>query len=146
MGDPKETVFGMGQELFRQGEKGGELYFIKSGEVELTVRNEETSDEAVVGLKVAREVLGTMSFLDNSLRTATAKAKTEVSAVVVNQAQREKLLTSIPQWAGVLMKDLSGSLKHMNDEFAHLTVENEKLNKRIENLKNKVTELEAPKK
>ncbi len=69
-----------------------------------------------------------------------------MSAVVVNQAQREKLLAAIPQWAGVLMKDLSGSLKRMNDEFAHLTVENQKLNKRVEVLKGKVGELEAPKK
>jgi len=141
MAEQKETVFGKGQELFRQGEKGGDLFFIKSGDVEITVRN-ENGEEAVVGTKSAKQVLGTMSFLECSPRTASAKAKTEVKAVVVNQVQREKLLAAIPQWASVLIKDLTSSLINMNGEFARLNTENEVLKKRVEVLKKKTQEEE----
>lgn len=136
MSDSKITTFGAGQELFRQGENSGDLYFIQEGTIELKVRNTTTGEEAVVGTKGAREVLGTMSFLEGAPRTATGTCKTEVKAVVISAQQREKMLTTIPSWAGVLIKDLTGSLRHMNDEFAHLTVENETLRKRLDSQKN----------
>jgi CRP-like cAMP-binding protein len=76
MSEPQETTFGNGQQLFRQGEKGGELYFIKSGKVELTVRNDATGESAVVAVVGDKSVLGTMSFLEGDLRSATAKCVT----------------------------------------------------------------------
>jgi CRP-like cAMP-binding protein len=142
MAENKETTFGAGQQLFRQGEKSGDLYFIKEGEIELQVRNDDTGEEAIVGTKGAREVLGTLSFLEGLPRTATATCKTEVKAVVISQQQREKMLATVPQWAGVLIKDLTASLRNMNNQFAHLTVENQKLTKRVEQFKAKEAEAE----
>jgi CRP-like cAMP-binding protein len=135
--EPTEVTIGQGQTLFRQGEKGGDLYFIKAGQVELTVRNEETGASAVVATVGDKSVLGTMSFLENDPRSATAKAVTEVKAVVINQAQREKLLKSVPAWFAVLVKDLSSSLRRTNLEFAQVKAENETLKKRLEAQKKK---------
>ena len=131
MSEQKEVTFGQGRELFRQGEKGGELYFIKQGKVELTVRNEDTGESAVIATVGDRAVLGTMTFLEGEKRSATAKAITEVRAVVVNQAQREKLLKTIPQWFQVLVKDMSSNLRRLNQEFARLNAEKSVLEKRI---------------
>lgn len=136
MSEPNDVTFGQGQTLFRQGEKGGELFFIKTGKVELSVRGEQ-GDEAVVAVVGEKSVLGTMSFLENDPRSATAKTLSEVKAVVVNQAQREKLLKSVPAWFAVLVKDLSSSLRRLNGEFAQLKAENERLKKRVEALKKK---------
>ena len=137
MSEPHEKTFGQGQILFRQGEKGGELYFIKTGKVELTVRNEQ-GDEAVVAVAGDKSVLGTMSFLEGEPRSATGKALTEVKAVIVNEMQREKLLKTVPTWFTVLVKDLSGNLRHLNVEFAHMKAENEALKKRVESLKKRL--------
>lgn len=139
MAEPNDTVFGQGQTLFRQGEKGGELFFIKAGQVELSVRS-ESGEHAVIAVVGEKSVLGTMSFLENDPRSATAKAVTEVKAVVVNQAQREKLLKSIPTWFGVLVKDLSSNLRRTNLEFAQMKAENERLKKRVEALRKKAGE------
>ena len=128
----KTTTFGQGQTLFRQGEKGGELYFIKAGKVELTVRNDETGVTAVVATIGERSVLGTMSFLEGDPRSATAKCLTEVQAVVVNQAHREKLLKTIPGWFQVLVKDMSQSLRRINAEFTQMKTENALLKKRVD--------------
>lgn len=131
MGEPNETVFGQGQTLFRQGEKGGDLYFIKSGKVELTVRDGDTGDAAVVAVIGDKSVLGTMSFLEGDVRSATAKCLTEVHAVVIQEGMREKLLKTVPAWFAVLVKDLSASLRRLNAEFAHMKAENELLKKRL---------------
>ena len=114
-----------------QGEKGGELFFIKTGKVELTVRNEATGESAVVAVVGDKSVLGTMSFLEGDSRSATAKCLSDVKAVVVNQAQRENLLKTVPQWFVVLVKDLTSSLRKLNAEFAHLKAENDTLKKRV---------------
>lgn len=139
MSDAAETTIGQGQTLFRQGEKGGELYFIKADKVELSVRNEQ-GETAVVAVLGEKSVLGTMSFLEGDARSATAKALTEVRAVVINQAQREKLLKTVPAWFAVLVKDLSSSLRRINVEYAHLKTENEGLKKRVEALKKRTGE------
>jgi CRP-like cAMP-binding protein len=131
MNDQKDLVIGQGQTLFMQGEKGGELFFIKQGEVELTVRNDETGETAVVAKVGPRSVLGTMSFLEGEPRSATAKAITEVAAVKITQVQREKLLKSVPTWLAVLIKDLSSNLRRINEEFAHLRAQNDVLQKRL---------------
>ncbi len=144
MSEPTEVTIGQGQTLFRQGEKGGELYFIKSGKVELSVRD-DAGATAVIAVLSDKSVLGTMSFLENDPRSATAKALTEVKMVVVNQAQREKLLKTVPPWFAVLVKDLSSSLRRTNVEFAHLKDENEKMKKRLALLDKASDKAEKPK-
>ena len=115
--DPKEVTYGEGQVLFRQGEKGGKLYFIKSGEVELVVKDQNNQAEAVVATVGAQSVLGTMTFLENEPRSATAKVIQEVTCIEVNEMQREKLLASVPDWFKVLLKDLSRNLRRLNNEY-----------------------------
>ena len=144
MSEPLEKTFGQGQTLFRQGEKGGELYFIKSGRVELSVRNEQ-GEEAVVATAGDKSVLGTMSFLEGEPRSATGTALTEVKTVIVNEAHREKLLKTVPTWFTVLVKDLSSSLRRLNGEVAHLKTENETLKKRIESYKKRLAETDEKK-
>ncbi|MBP9709091.1 MAG: cyclic nucleotide-binding domain-containing protein [Oligoflexales bacterium] len=127
----KLVTFGKGQELFRQNSKGGELYFVKTGQVELTVTNEETGQSAVVATVGPQSVLGTMTFLEGEPRSATGKALSEVTCIVVNQIQREALLKTVPKWFQVLLKDLSGNLRQTNLNFAKSFDENEKLKKRV---------------
>jgi CRP/FNR family cyclic AMP-dependent transcriptional regulator len=133
----QETTFGTGQLLFKQGDKGGDLYFVKSGQVELTVRS-ETGETAVVAVLGERSVIGTMSFLEGEARSATAKCITEVKAVVVKQAVRERLLATIPKWFFVVVKDLSGNLRKLDEKYAGLLAENETLKKRVEFMKRKL--------
>ena len=137
MGDAVESAFGKGQTLFRQGDKGGELFFIKTGKVELSVRN-DAGEAAVVAVVGDRSVLGTMSFLEGDARSATAKCLTDVTAVVINQQHREKLLKTVPAWFSILVKDLSSSLRRLNVEFAQARAENEVLKKRLASLKKRL--------
>ncbi len=127
----KLVTIGSGRTLFKQGDKGGDLYFIKSGTVELSVRDPETGDEAIVATLGARAVIGTMSFLENDPRSATAIAKTELQVVIVSQVQRDKLLTQVPTWFQVLLKDQSASLRRLNDQFVKVKNEGKLIDKKL---------------
>lgn len=133
----KTVTYGVGQELFRQGDTGGELFFIQKGRVELTVRHESTGEAAVVAVVEDKSVLGTMSFMEGELRSATAKALTEVECVIVNQVQREKMLEAVPPWFKILVKDLSGNLRKLNLKYTELKARFEAAEKKLKSLQKK---------
>jgi CRP/FNR family transcriptional regulator, cyclic AMP receptor protein len=123
-----------GTVLFRQGEKSVELFYIETGCVDLLYEDSETGQEHLIGQFKGRSVLGSMSFLEDAPRSATAVATTQVSFVCVNREAREKLLHSIPQWARVLIKDLSSNLRKANAKFAKVQAQESKLKKKVERL------------
>ena len=136
--EQKPEIFGAGQVLFKQGDKSRDLYFVKEGEIELSVKNEDSQSEAVVATIGSRSVLGSMSFLEGEPRSATATVKTEATMVRINDGQREKLLKTIPSWLQVLIKDLSSNLRRINANYAKLQDEHKLLQRRYDVLKAKV--------
>lgn len=138
--EPNHKEFKMGEVLFKQGAKGGDLFFIKKGLVELKVRDGESGNERTVATVKERSVLGTMSFLEGEPRSATAVCKTDVTCVVVTQTHREKLLKQVPPWFKVLLKDLSGNLRLLNEQHVRTVAENEILHKRVKIMKARLGE------
>ncbi len=136
----KVVTFGAGQELFRQGETGGELYFVQKGKVELTVFNKDSGESAVVATISEKAVLGTMSFMEGEPRSATAKALTDVECIIVTQVQREKMLAEIPTWFKILVKDLSGNLRQINAKYIELQNLNQAMERKIQALMRKTGE------
>ena len=139
--ETKHSEFGKGDILFKQGSRGGELYFIKEGQVELIVRDQATMAEKVVAQVGENSVLGTMTFLEGEARSATAKCLTPVKAIVVGQIQREKLLAQVPVWFKVLLKDMATNLRHLNEEHVRLMAKHEVLEKRVTLMKTRFKEL-----
>jgi CRP-like cAMP-binding protein len=135
--EQKIKKFQPGDVICKQGQRGGELFFIKTGKVELIVRHPETGVDTVVGTVGERSVIGTMSFLEGDERSATAKCLTEVECVVVDAQQREKLLDQIPAWFKVLIKDLTGNIRRFNADYTRLKSNYDILEKRFNILKKK---------
>ncbi len=138
MPDKKERTFGAGQVLFREGDKGGELYFLQMGEVELTVKDPSTGDPIRIAEVKPPAVLGTMTFLEGDDRSATATAKSTVRVLIIAKDQREELLGTIPEWFKVLVKDLSSNLRRIDQEYSMTKAENESLKNEIKYLKNQL--------
>ena len=127
----KVITIGAGQIIFKQGDKGGDLYFINEGEVDLLVRDEETGREAVVATLGPKSVMGTMSFLEGDPRSATAKAKSEIKCIKISQVQRDRMLTSVPSWFRILIKDLSQNLRRINTLYIKMTADMTLLQKKL---------------
>ena len=139
----KEEVMGQGRSLFKQGEKGGDLYFIKSGEVELQVKSEDSGKEAIVATLGSQSIIGTMSFLEGDKRSATAVTKTEVKFIRIKQQQKEALLSQVPKWLRLLVKDLTISIRKINENYVKTLDELNVLKKKLDVKEKQKKEIEG---
>lgn len=72
----EERQFGNGQIIFNEDDKGDEIYFIFSGEVEIVkLVNKEENASQLLSLLGKGEFFGEMALFDKKRRSATAKAK-----------------------------------------------------------------------
>lgn len=101
-------TYAAGQTIFREGEPGRELFVIKSGAVEIRTGNRllETLHED--------EIFGEMALIDDSPRSATAVAKTEVVAAPVGEKQYLFLVRHTPYFALKVMRVLAERLRRQN--------------------------------
>ena len=65
-----------GETLFKAGEPGDSLFVVRSGEVELFIRD-TTGQKIVLTIAGANEIFGELALLDRGARTATAIALTD---------------------------------------------------------------------
>lgn len=131
-----------GARLFVEGEEGGPLFFILSGEVELSVKSKITNTRSVVAVKGKKSVLGILSFLEGCQRNATGTAKTKVDCIVIDQGQRRKLLKAIPQWFSILVKDLSKTLRRLSSELSDISTQMTELEPKHRHIKTKFDPVE----
>ncbi len=110
-----ERTYPPGAVLFREGDPGGDIFIIKSGEVK--VYQERAGQEVQLAQLGKGELLGAMTATTQTSRTASVKAISEVSVTIIDNKDVEKLLKDMPPWAKILLKDLIFRLKFMNDLY-----------------------------
>ncbi|HEX8789606.1 MAG TPA: Crp/Fnr family transcriptional regulator [Polyangiaceae bacterium] len=112
MSEPLFSRFGRdfraGDVLFREGERGEEMYVIQSGVVQIlkTVGNEERP-LAALG---RGEFVGEMALLNDKPRTATAVVLEDAKCLVIDRATLEQMITSSAEIALRLVKKLARRL------------------------------------
>ncbi len=106
--------FEPGDILFKQGDPGGKFYILKSGSVEIF--QEQKGEPLILNYLGAGDVLGLLTFVDNSPRLASARAYTKV---VCQQVSKSKALENdqIPKWVIVVIKEYSSRLGQMNQLY-----------------------------
>jgi CRP/FNR family transcriptional regulator, cyclic AMP receptor protein len=102
-----------GKLLFAYGDPGESLYIVKSGEVEIFNRN-DTGERIVLETARAGDFFGEISLLDGGARTASAMVTKDLSAVVVDRADLEYLLTQRPSAAMELLTAAGRRLRETN--------------------------------
>src|SRR5580692_8354268 len=106
MSDPLFLRFGReyraGDVLFREGERGEEMFVIQSGVVQIvkTVGQEQRS-LATLG---RGEFLGEMAILNDKPRTATAVVLEDAECLVIDAATLEAMIQKSPEIAMRLIK------------------------------------------
>lgn len=79
----KMEVYGAGEIIFRQGEKGDTCYFIKEGAVDVFLKGEAGKENYVATLEVGG-FFGEMSLLTGDDRKTTVKAKKDSLLIVID--------------------------------------------------------------
>jgi uncharacterized membrane protein len=100
--------------LFHAGEPGESLFIVKSGEVELFIK--DTAGQKIV-LKIAGkdDVFGDLSMLDNRPRTTTAQALVETELFVLDRDDLLLLFQKKPEAALSMMAAMSAMLRQADE-------------------------------
>lgn len=96
--------------IFRQNDRGGALYIVERGTVELYV-NDRMSKEVNLLMASVGQVFGEMSILEDQPRSASARAVTDVELIVLYRDALIKVIHDRPQVALQMLKILSSRLR-----------------------------------
>ena len=104
--------FSPGDVLFHEGDASYYFYMIQEGEVEVY---RITGDEEVILATIdAGQPLGEFAMIDKKPRSASARAKTAVTAVRISEQGYKSMLEELPQWAHSMMVGLVDRLRQAN--------------------------------
>lgn len=101
-----------GDVLVREGEQSTEMYYVQSGT--LAVFKRKGNQDVQIGNIISGELVGEMSFLDESPRSATVKAMTECELIEIPHEKFHKLMESHPKWFRALLHTLLDRLRKAN--------------------------------
>ena len=124
------------QILFSEGEAGEHFYVIMDGKLEI-LRGAGTPEELLLNVISAGQYLGEMSLImPGGLRTATVRARTASTLLVMSRTEFADLLQRFPILAFSMVRVLSERLDATNTSTFHdLTEKNRQLQKAYDELK-----------
>ncbi|MGB2400101.1 MAG: cyclic nucleotide-binding domain-containing protein, partial [Candidatus Puniceispirillaceae bacterium] len=104
-----------GDYVFREGEYGQTAYQIETGTIEL-VKN--TGDKHTVLAELEEGALfGEMAIIENSPRSASARAKTDCTLKIITEERLKKHLSSSPTIALDMMRRLASYARSANERL-----------------------------
>ena len=98
--------------IFKEGDKGSELYLIRSGTVSLTKGQAEK--KRVTYQLQSGELVGQLALMGNPIRQHSAEATVRVELIKINLQQFLSMVKSNTSHIKVLQKDLSQMMKKSN--------------------------------
>ena len=114
------TQLAAGETLFRAGEPGESLYVVRSGEVELFIRD-TAGQKIALAIAGAGEVFGELALLDRGPRTATAIALTDSELLELDRGDLLLLFQKTPAAALALLAAM-GHMTRKADELLRTRV------------------------
>ncbi|MFH1759821.1 MAG: Crp/Fnr family transcriptional regulator [bacterium] len=109
MEQEKITVFPAGKILFKQGDFSRDLFFVKSGKVQLF--RTEMSRTVIIATVESGGIIGEISALAGGQRSATAKVAEFSEMVVVTPAEFKTKIEELPDWLLKIAKIIAGRLR-----------------------------------
>lgn len=121
-GDDKDLVeFDAGEDIFLEGDPGGDLFVILQGEVEI-YRNKNNQNITLSKMS-AGEVIGLFTCLDQTNRKASARATTKIKARKIPHRKIQKAIGTLPKWFTVILKEYTLRLSEIENVYMAQTVE-----------------------
>jgi CRP/FNR family transcriptional regulator, cyclic AMP receptor protein len=98
-----------GEEFIKQGEVGESAFVIMSGDAEVIIETAE--GPLIVGTVGANQLVGEIALLHSGRRTATIRAKTPISCLLLSKDVFFHLLREFPDFSLAVMRDLAARLE-----------------------------------
>jgi CRP/FNR family transcriptional regulator, cyclic AMP receptor protein len=124
-----------GHVLFTVGDPGDALYVIRSGIVEVFVRN-DTGQRIVLETAGPKDFFGEMSLLDGGPRTASVVVSEDLEAIRVDRGDIQRLLEKHPTAAMDLLTAMGRRLRQTGELLRHTASRN--VNREAEDTRGRV--------
>ena len=120
----KQIKYKAGDLIFKEGDPSDFVYKIVSGEVEVFM--ESGGKTVILGLMRAGEFLGEMGIVDDQPRSASARAKNQVSMIIYEENEFLHLISRDSESAEKLILRLCDRLRNISRKFTEAAVTTEK--------------------
>ena len=107
----EKVEFAEGKVIFNVGDPGDSMYVVTAGQVTLSIKT-KTGEEMFLESPEHGEFFGEISLLDEGPRTATARAKTAVTAIEIDRGDLDELFRLQPAAAMDLLAATGRRLRH----------------------------------
>jgi CRP/FNR family cyclic AMP-dependent transcriptional regulator len=124
-----------GKTVFNYGDPGESLYVIRSGIVEVFIKD-DTGERIVLETARKGDVFGELSLLDGGPRTASVVVTEELEALRLDRSDLEQFLKQHPHAALDMLTAMGRRLRHSAERLRHTASRN--VNQEIEDKRTKV--------
>lgn len=111
--DPQS--FRAGAEIFREGDKAGDVYFIYKGKVDITKKI--GGKDVVLAELGENSIFGEMAMIDKSPRSATAKAVEDTWCYVLDKETFKQQLKTLSPFMRSIYAYLSSEIRKNNEKI-----------------------------
>jgi len=122
----QERQFAGGSEIFREGAPGDGVYFVKSGQVEISGFVSSGAHQVFSCLGPG-EIFGEMAVIEERPRSASARAVTATAVYFIPRAEMLALIQRSPGLAFNLLQEISSRLRQFNQLHLREMVQAESL-------------------
>lgn len=118
-----ERYYEAGEDIFLADQPGAAMFIITSGRVQILFENDNGEPAELAELQNG-DFFGEIALLDNSPRSATARAASKTELLAIFRADLDKLMLNEPYIAARIMKQLAivigARLKETNKQFSQI--------------------------
>ncbi len=118
-----QRSFATGQVVFQRGDAGDGMYILASGDVRIVIESAQ-GREVTVAVLGEGDVLGELSILDGSPRSASAIAHTPVEALYVAADHFQSWLMQRPAAAVLMLAELARRVRGADHQMAEVALVN----------------------
>jgi CRP-like cAMP-binding protein len=112
--------FAAGQEVCHQGDQGDAMYVILGGEADVLIDSADGSQIRVAEMK-KNDFVGEIAILCDVPRTATIKAREQLSTLKISKDMFYRLAAEFPQLAVEVMRELAHRVEDTNNKLRAAT-------------------------
>jgi len=122
----QERTFAAGQEIFREGDPGDGLYFVKSGRIQIS--GQLNQDQRQILSQVGPgQIFGEMAIIEQLPRSACATAAQPTTVIFIGRGEMQRLIEKTPPLAAALLQLVSHRLRDFNQHYLREVLQAERL-------------------
>jgi CRP-like cAMP-binding protein len=105
--------FKKGDVVFREGDDGNEAYIVRSGYV--SILKTDADKEVELATRGPGEIVGEMALIDDSPRSATLAAKTDIELEIITRTSLKEMMQDLPDPIVTIVHQLLERLRDTNE-------------------------------